>query len=37
MSYAGSFFQVLVYFLFFFIGMEYVLVLPSLNGNLKVS
>ena len=32
-----SFFQVLVYFLFFFIGMEYVLVLPSLNGHLKVS
>lgn len=28
-------FKVLVYFLFFFIGMEYVLVLPSLNGHLK--
>jgi len=25
----------LVYFLFFFIGVEYVLVLPSLNGYLK--
>ena len=28
-------FQVLVYFLFFFIGVEYVLVLPSLNGYLE--
>lgn len=28
-------FKVLVYFLFFFIGVEYVLVLPSLNGYLE--
>ena len=28
-------FQVLVYFLFFFIGVEYVLILPSLKGYLE--
>ena len=30
------FFQVLLYFLFFFIGIEYVLILPSLNGYLEL-
>ena len=31
-----TFFQVLLYFLFFFIGIEYVLILPSLNGYLEL-